>query len=208
MKVIIADDHKMFADLLRDFVNNLPSFEVVGIVTNGKELLQTLNRLQPDIILLDIDMPLIDGIEAAKCIKQKFKKIKIIFISMHYNVITKKCIDELNIDGFIAKHASALLLKDAFSKIEKGERVFLTTPTQQICNEQESFGEGIKKYKLTENEIDLIKLIAAGNSSKMIADKRKRALDTIEKQRSIIMKKLNAKNMNEVVAFAVSNNLV
>jgi DNA-binding NarL/FixJ family response regulator len=208
VKIIIADDHRLFADGVEQIIRNMAGYEVIANVDNGKLLLQVLNRLQPDIILLDISMPFMDGLETALQIKKKKPEIKILFISMHYDSGIKSFIQLNDISGFVIKNISAQELKDAIHKVTEGGKVFI--PPQQAQLPEASLPPGsefINQYKLTKTEISIIKLIVAGDNTKTIADKRSLSYLTVESHRKNILRKLKAKNMAEVVAFAVKYGL-
>ena len=209
IKIIIADDHQLFADGVEHIINNTPGFEVIANVSNGKLLMQVLNRVLPDIILLDISMPFMDGLETALQIKKKQPSIKIIFISMHYDAGIKNFIQANNISGFVIKNISANQLKDTLRKVAAGEKVFIQPPQAQPAETSLPLpgNEFINQYKLTKTEIAIIKLIAAGDNTKTIANKRSLSYLTVESHRKNILRKLNAKNMAEVVAFAVKYGL-
>jgi len=209
VKVIIADDHRLFADGMEQIINATPGFEVIANVTNGKLLMQVLNRLQPDIVLLDISMPLMDGLQTAVQIKRKQPAIKIVFISMHYDAGIKTFIQTNDISGFVIKNISAQELKDILRKVMAGEKVFIQPPQTDQHDEPAPVpgSEFIHQYKLTKTEISIIKLIAAGDNTKSIADKRSLSYLTVESHRKNILRKLKAKNMVEVVAFAVKYGL-
>ncbi len=210
VKVIVADDHKLFADGVEQIINSTPGFEVLASVDNGKLLMQVLNRLSPDIILLDINMPFLDGLETAALIKKNKPGIKIIFISMHYDASIKTFIQKNGINGFVHKNISAKELKDALYKVVAGENVFISNyPAQQTeINAPQPGTEFISQHKLTKTEVAIIKLIAGGDSTKAIADKRSLSYLTVESHRKNILRKLKAKNMAEVIAFAVKYGLV
>lgn len=204
-KVIIADDHGLFADGVEFIINNTPGFEVIANVNNGKLLMQTLNRLQPDIILLDINMPYMDGLETALQIKKRFDTIKIVFISMHYDTGIKTFIQKNNISGFVIKNISARELKEVLNKVKAGEKVLIPPPQPTLVSTPAiaPTNDFVNQYKLTKTEIAIIKHIAEGDNTKTIADKRSLSYLTVESHRKNILRKLNAKNMAEVVAFAV-----
>jgi len=209
VNVIIADDHKLFADGVEQIISSMPGFEVIAAVDNGKLLMQTLNRLSPDIILLDINMPLLDGLETAALIKKKQPGIKIVFISMHYDAAIKTFINKNGINGFVNKNISAKELKDTLHKIMLGENVFITgQPVQQQPIVPQPGMEMLSQHKLTKTEVAIIKMIAGGDSTKAIADKRGLSYLTVESHRKNILRKLNAKNMAEVIAFAAKHGLV
>ena len=206
-KVIIADDHTLFADGLEQIVNSSPGFEVIAKVNNGKMLLQTLNRYIPELILLDINMPLMDGLECVINIRKMFAAIKIILISMHDGSRYTDFIKEHDIQGFVMKNIGAPELRDVLQKVMAGQLIFLNnskTNEAVISQPETSF---MKLYKLTKTEIEIIQLIAKGWSTKIIADKRRLSPLTVETHRKNIFRKLNAKNMAEVVTFAVAQGI-
>jgi len=206
--VIIADDHKLFADGVEQIISAMPGFEVVASVDNGKVLMQTLNRVSPDIILLDINMPLLDGLESAALIKKKQPGIKLVFISMHYDAAIKTFIQKNDINGFVNKNISAKELKDTLHKIMLGEKVFITGQPLPQPNIPEPGMEMLSQHKITKTEVAIIKMIAGGHSTKAIADKRNLSYLTVESHRKNILRKLKAKNMAEVIAFAAKHGLV
>ncbi|PYF74084.1 response regulator transcription factor [Pedobacter nutrimenti] len=203
IRVVITDDHSLFADGLEQIINQISGFRVVAKVNNGRELLQILNGMQPDLILLDINMPEMDGLESAMMIKRKFNKLKIIFVSTHFEAGYKNFIRENNIEGFIAKNITAVELKEVLKQVMSGIKV-LVTPTELQSNiRQAPETDFMKMHKLTKTEIEIIQLIAEGYSTKLIADKRGLSHLTVESHRKNIFRKLHAKNMADVVAFAV-----
>jgi len=209
VKVIVADDHKLFADGVEQIINSTPGFEVVATVSNGKLLMQTLNRLAPDVILLDINMPYLNGLDTAALIKKNSPGIKIIFISMHYDAGIKSFIQKNGINGFVNKNISAKQLKDTLQKVVAGDKVFITSlPEAEPQNAPQPGTEFISQHKLTKTEVAIIKLIAEGDTTKAIADKRGLSYLTVESHRKNILRKLAAKNMSEVIAFAVKYGLV
>ncbi len=194
IRVVITDDHSLFADGLEQIINQISGFRVVAKVNNGRELLQILNGMQPDLILLDINMPEMDGLESAMMIKRKFNKLKIIFVSTHFEAGYKNFIRENNIEGFIAKNITAVELKEVLKQVMSGIKV-LVAPTELQSNiRQAPETDFMKMHKLTKTEIEIIQLIA---------DKRGLSHLTVESHRKNIFRKLHAKNMADVVAFAV-----
>ena len=171
--------------------------------------MQTLNRLAPDVILLDINMPFLNGLETAALIKKNNPGIKIIFISMHYDAGIKTFIQKNGINGFVNKNTSAKELKETLQKVMAGEKVFTASlPRQQQETSTQPGSEFISQHKLTKTEVAIIKLIAEGETTKAIADKRSLSYLTVESHRKNILRKLKAKNMTEVIAFAVKYGMV
>ncbi len=210
IKIMIADDHGLFAEGLEQILNNTPGFEIIARVDNGKLLMQTLNRLTPDLILLDIHMPLMDGLETATAIKKRLPDIKIIFISMTYDTSYKTFLHKYDIDGFVSKTVNFSLLKEAIQNVIAGHKIVVpplhsTEPDEaQLSSESEH----MRAFKLTRTEIEIIQLITHGDSTKMIAAKRNLSYLTVETHRKNIFRKLHVKNMAEVAAFAAKHNLI
>ncbi len=209
INIMIADDHDLFADGL-ELILSEPPFHVVGKAKNGKVLLQLVNNFVPDLILLDINMGIMNGIETAVLIKKRFQKIKTVFISMEYDASIKTMIKKNDIDGYLPKSISSLKLKEALQEISDGNKVFIF-PEEPLNNQIFPPHRDYKffsQFKLTRTELEIIGLIAKGDSTKIIASKKKLSYLTIETHRKNIFRKINAKNMAEVVAFAYSHKLI
>ena len=209
-KVIIADDHSLFADGMEQILNGMPGFEVLAKITNGKLLLQALNTLAPDLILLDINMPFLNGIDAAMIIKAKKPEIKIVFLSMYYNLKIMALIKDNGFNGFIIKDTTAPLLKNVLLEIVEGKTSFLL-PEQYLQNncctahfQDDGFTNA---FKLSAREIEIIHLIKDGRHTKQIADDLHLSNHTIETHRKNIYRKLNLQGVGELIFFATKNNL-
>lgn len=203
IRVIIADDHALFADGLEKIINHIGGYHVIAKVNNGHHLLQSLNRMQPDLILLDINMPQMDGLESALIIKKRFSKLKIIFVSTHFETGYKNFIRENGIDGFVVKNITGIELKEVLYRVMSGIKVMIAPTETQSKTKQPPQTAFMKMYKLTKTEVEIIQLIAEGYSTKLIADKRNLSHLTVESHRKNIFRKLDARNMADVVAFAV-----
>lgn len=210
IKVIIADDHNLFADGVAEILANDNSFDVIAKVSDGKKLIQTLNRLCPDIVLLDIQMPYMDGLKCATIIREEKPNIKIVLVSMVYDSHLKSFIEKNNLNGFIAKTAGAVEFKTALQQITKGETVFIfskadAAPDEELLQNDNQF---LKLFKLTKTEVEIIKLIADGDSTKIIAEKMHISYLTVESHRKNVLRKLKAKNMTQVVKYALKNKII
>ncbi len=207
-KVIIADDHLLFADGLEQILTTLPELEVIAKVSNGKLLLQALNKLAPDLILLDINMPLMNGIEAALYIRKQRPGIKIVFLSMYYDEKIRKLAQENGIMGLIIKDTTAPLLKNAILEVLQGHPAYLLpeqhTPIQRTTTPS---GTLSLRYKLTSRETEIIRLIKEGKSNKQIAADLELSNYTIETHRKNIYRKLNLQGTGQLILFANEHNL-
>ena len=209
-KVIIADDHSLFADGMEQILNGMPGFEVLAKVTNGKLLLQALNTLEPHLILLDINMPFLNGIDAAMAIKAKMPEIKIVFLSMYFDLKIMALIKDNGFNGFIIKDTTAPLLKNVLLDIMKGQTGFLL-PEQYLQKDHGAPSHQVddfaNAFKLSAREIEIIQLIKAGRQTKQIADTLSLSSHTIETHRKNIYRKLNLQGVAELISFATKNNL-
>lgn len=207
IKIIIADDHQLFADGVEKILSADAGFDVLAKVGNGKLLIQTLNRLQPDLILLDINMPYMTGMDAAQIIKKAMPNIKLVFLSMYYDAKIIALAKQYGANGFIIKNTTASDLKDALFKIIQGAEVFdlpkgfIKQPTELI---EDVF---TKRYKLSPREIEIIQLIKQGKSTKEIADALFLSVFTVETHRKNMFKKLNVVSVGQLISFAIENNL-
>ena len=206
-KIIIADDHLLFTDGVEQILNSVPNFEVVAKAANGKLLMQALNVITPDLVLLDINMPFMNGLEAAKKIKQRLPEVKIVFLSMYFDNKVIATAKEDGVKGFLLKDITAPLLKEKMILIANGGTSFdlpfqheQTAPTWQ----QDSFAN---ELKLSAREIEIIKLIKLGMSSKQISTALFLSTYTIETHRKNIYRKLNIQGIAGLIQFANEHNI-
>lgn len=202
INVIIADDHTLFADGLEQIVQSMEGFHVIAKVTDGKILLQKLKEAQPDIILLDINMPYMDGILVAEHIFKVYPTIKVVFVSMYFSTQMIDKIQKMGANGFIMKDVAAPDLKEALVKIRMGKKVFLS-PSYYSFPSKENYTEDdyyFKKYKLTVRELEIIELLRRGRSAKQIAGDLELSVFTVETHKKNIHRKLNVQSTPELIA--------
>ena len=206
INLIIAEDHPTFSFGIEQNLSNFENISIIGKASNGKQLMQMLNSLTPDLILLDIMMPYMTGIEAAKQIKRKAPFIKIIFITMYEDShIIEQC-KEFG-DGYISKSTTVDELIKAINIVvcEKGKYFLKSTVKNQIDIYDDYL---VKKYKLTKREIELIQLLKSGKTTKEIAQNLFLSTFTIETHRKNIFRKLQVKNIAEMISFAINNSII
>lgn len=206
IRIIIADDLTLFVELLERLFVSDKNYIIVGMAKNGKELLQILNRTTPDLILLDINMPLLNGMETALEIKKRYSEIKIIFISAYYSQTIRRFCIENHINGYISKSTEILELRDCINRVIAGEYVYLIASEPEPENQvfEDSF---YKKLKITPREAQVIQLLSRGQSSKQIAESLSLKFNTVETHRKNILDKLNVPNVAALVSFMNENKL-
>jgi DNA-binding NarL/FixJ family response regulator len=208
-KIILADDHQLFIEGVRTVLADLVNVEVVATVNDGLELMNKIQSVEVDVVLLDLNMPKLDGLKSLQEIKLKNPAIKVLILT-NYN--QPELIDEvrkLKADGFIVKNSSASELREAVTKIISGEKFFNEAQRSPVLDETSYFFDDfLKKFKLTRREVDIIRLVCRELSSKQIAAELHLSEFTVSTHRKNIQRKLNIKNVAGLVAFAKEHQLV
>jgi DNA-binding NarL/FixJ family response regulator len=206
-RIVIADDHHLFADGVEQILNSVEGYKIVGKAENGKALIQLLNGTPADLVLLDINMPLLDGMEATIEIRKRLPSIRILFLSMYYNPRIMAFARQHGIDGFLLKSTTAAELKLAIADILAGNTRYVNPPATAAPENAAAADEFQQKFKLSPRELEVIRLIRYGKTTKEIADLLSLSNFTVETHRKNIFRKLEIKNMAELVAFATSLDL-
>lgn len=216
IKILLADDHQIVLDGLQSLLSDIADFEVIGAVNNGKEAVnfvatnKTANK--PNIVLMDIDMPVMNGINAAREIKKNFDDVRILTLSMHNEKGVIQTLMDAGADGYILKNSSKEELEKGIRTICKGEPFFSTDVTMSLLNQSSeitSGGELPDEVKdLTEREIEILKLVAEGYSNKEIGDRLFISHRTVDTHRTNLMKKMNVHNVAGLIRIALKSGLV
>jgi two-component system nitrate/nitrite response regulator NarL len=206
LSVIIADDHTLFINGLVMLLQDEPDIEVMSIAANGRELLGLLHTHLPRLILLDINMPGMNGFEVLKRIKSYYPKIKVIMLST-YNEdhLVEKAKTE-GADGYIFKNAEKGELLQSMRSVAQGGSCFPHKPVvvSSTFDEPDPF---LKQFQLTKREIELLQFIKQDYTNKQMADHLHLSIYTVETHRKNIMQKLNLKNPVELTKFILQYNL-
>lgn len=211
IRLIIADDHRMFIDGIKALLKNEKEIKVTGEALNGVHLLRLLEKETPDVILMDINMPEMDGVEATKLITTKYPRVKIIMLSMHSTKEFVAGMIEAGAAGYILKNTGKKELVEAIQAVSQGKSYYSREVTEVIM---ESFKNPSKKNQnpelpqLTDREKEVLKLIAQEFSTKEIADKLFISPNTVETHRKNVMSKIGAKNMAGLVKYALQLGLI
>lgn len=213
--ILVVDDHQLVLDGLVSIVNELDDFEIIATARNGKEGLQLAGTFQPDIILMDIDMPIMNGLEATRRIKSEFNEIKVVILTMHNEVSLIKKVMEIGADGYLLKNADREEFYTALCTVSKGKSYFSAEVTQRLLHPErnskpqfEVDENSVQLSKLTEREVDVLKQIAEGLSNKEIGEELFISHRTVDTHRTNLMKKLEVHNIAGLIKFAIKNGLV
>ena len=207
-KVFVCEDHTIIIDGLRLLFDNHPQFELVGFTKYGEELMSSVSALQPDILILDLNLKEWDGFTLLEELRKTNASIKVLILTMYQDPDLINKAKELKANGFLPKNISNEELIEALSQVENGHFFIPLSLRQQLSQQELLRDQFVDRLKLTRREIEIIQSIAKGLSSVQIADLLNVSTHTIETHRKNIFRKLNISNVAELVHFAHENYLV
>ena len=212
IKILIADDHQIVLDGLKTLIGSVPEFEVVAAARDGKAVLEIANLLTIDVVLMDIDMPMMNGIETTVRLMKTHPKIKVLALSMHNEkAIIEKILDS-GAMGYIFKNVDKEELITAIKTVNSGKKYLCTATSFSLLKNEGAIvnfaTNQIKADELTKREIEILKLVAKGFSSRAIGEKLFISPRTVDKHRANILDKLNVKSIADIVHYCIKNNLL
>ncbi len=213
-KIYLTDDHAILRDGLKSILNNIPKYEVIGESADGETTLKEINKLHPDILILDISLPTISGVEVCRQVRKYYPDVKIIILTRHDNEVYIEQLLKFGIAGYVLKENAANDLTRAIEAAEKGNLFLSPEITGRIVTgykkakdkNEDSAGTTTLK-SLTNQETSILKLIAEGNSSKEIASLLCISPATAKKHRTNIMKKLDIHNVADLIVYAIKTGI-
>ncbi len=210
IRVLLVDDHQLILVGLKSLMRDTQEIAVAGEAENGREALRLLNILDVDVVLMDIDMPVMNGIDALKEIKRFKPGIKVIILSMHDEAGMIKNLMAIGADGYILKNSSREELINAIRGVARGDQYFSTGVTRSLLNASKPEFQPLNPEVeiLTVREEEILKLIAQGFSNREIGVKLFISYRTVDTHRTNLMKKLNANNIAGLISYAIKNDLV
>ena len=208
--IILADDHKLVRQGLRSLFDSYPGFEVIGEASDGQEAIQLMESLSPNITLLDVMMPNLNGIEIAKLSHQRGLKTKIIFLSMHANPMYAVRGLQSGAFGYVLKDSDFSEILKAIENVLVGKRYISTAMADEVLDMLLSTDSGKDESldTLSTREREILQLIAEGNTNSAIAEKLTLSVRTIESHRSNIMRKLRLNSHVDLVKYAINKGLI
>jgi DNA-binding NarL/FixJ family response regulator len=212
IRILLADDHTILRAGLKMMLNAQPDMEIVGEAQDGRQAIQEAQRLQPDVILMDITMPDLNGIEATRQIKRVLTEVKILVLTMHENDEYVFQALRAGASGYMLKEAADTELITAIHVIKSGQ--FYLSPTAQSVVvgdylQRVRTGEERDSYSsLTEREREILKLVAEGHTNNQIAERLIISPKTVDTHRTHVMDKLNLHSRAELVKYAMRRGLL
>ncbi|MBA4383526.1 MAG: DNA-binding response regulator [Anaerolinea sp.] len=209
IRLLLADDHKMVREGLKAFFAPTDDFEVVAEASDGIEAVEKASQTLPDVILLDLIMPNMDGIEAAIRIKKKLTDAKIIIITSSLEETQVIASIKAGASGYLLKDSSPLEIEDAIKKVARGETAFPSRITNIMVKELNKPSKPPSKCTtLTDRETEILKLIANGMSNQEIADQLFLSVWTVRTYVTGILDKLQVDNRTQATLYALREGLV
>jgi two-component system response regulator NreC len=212
VRIVIAEDYTILREGLRSLLSSNPIFEIVGEAEDGREAIRCVEKFKPDLILTDLSMPRMNGMEAIKEIKKESPATKVLVLTVHraeeYILATFRA----GADGYILKDSTHSELVMAVKKVLSGKHYISPEISEKVI---EGYLEGKKTLKsrtswetLTQREREILKLIAEGYKNKKIAEDLCISVKTVEKHRANLMEKLDLHNIQALTTFAIERGLV
>jgi DNA-binding NarL/FixJ family response regulator len=204
-RILLADDHRIVAEGLRGLLE--PEFELAGIVEDGRALLDAVEKIRPDVLVVDISMPLLNGIEAVRQIRRTNKDVGIVFLTMHDDVAYAAGALEAGALGYVLKHSAPTELTAAIRSALRGKTYVTPLLAGELMrNSQEAVLEQRDELtKLTARQREVLQLLAEGHSAREIAKILTISARTVEFHKYRIMEDLGIKSTAELVRFAVKH---
>jgi len=208
VRLIIADDHQLLIDGLIGVLNDIEGLEILPSVNNGKQLLTQLKHISADLVILDLNMPELDGIKTLGILRDQFPEIKIIVLTNYSQPQLMEEIKRLGAHGYLLKNTPSDVLKAAICKVIAGG-LFFDDYKEPIEEDNHFFVDDfMKKFQLTRREVEIIKMVSNGNTSKQIGEQLFISEFTVTTHRRNIMRKLDVKNLAGLLTFARAHGLL
>jgi len=209
IKVILVDDHKLFRDGLKSLLLNNQNIEVVGEFGNAKELIHQLNQLDAEIVITDISMPGMNGIELTQYLSQEYADIKTIILSMHINKDFILSAMEAGAKAYLPKDIAGKELVEAIYEVNQGREYFNTIVSNIIMRSLMKKNQDNKvQNELTNRETEVLVLVANGLMNKEVANKLHISVRTVDCHKNNIMSKLKLNTTAELVKYAIRNHII
>lgn len=208
--VLLAEDHHIVREGFRSLLKHETDIEVVGEAENGRQAIQLIRKLHPEVVVMDIAMPLLNGLEATRQIRKEFPGIKVLILSAHNDDAYVEQMAALGASGFLLKQASAHHLPVAIREVHKGKTFFTASVSKRVLDRHnKSLGRGEKGgNRLSSREMEVLQMIAEGKPNKQVADELGVSFKTVDKHRQHLMSKLDIHDVAGLTRYAISEGII
>ena len=211
IRVLLADDHTILRDGIRSLLEDESDMEVVGEAEDGHSAVRMACQLLPDVVLMDIAMPLLNGLEATRQIRRSQPQVKVLVLTMHDNEEYIRQILTTGAMGYILKDAAARELLNAIRAVHRGEAVLSPAVTRLVIEDYLRWGDQKPDQPsngLSEREREVLQLIAEGYTNKQIAEILCISIKTVQAHRTNLMQKLNLHDRGELIKYAIQKKII
>lgn len=206
IQIALVDDHKLFRSGMAALVTNFKRYNILFEAANGQELISTINSgTVPDIILLDISMPVMDGVEAAQILRAKHPNVKIIILSMFEDADKVLLMVKMGVKGYLLKDSEPHEVEDALLKVSQGELYYPEFVTRHLIT---NFNSKLENIKLNPREIEFLRLTGTELTYKEIAETMNISVRTVDSYRDQLFEKLQIKSRVGLVLYSIKNKLI
>ncbi len=206
IKILLADDHTIVRQGLKLILSSQKDLEVIGEASNGREVIELAKRLQPDIVLMDVAMPEVNGIEATRSLMEMNSRLRILVLSMHKEAVYVREILKAGARGYLLKDVIDTELLNAIRSVARGDGYVSPAVSSALLND---YRQNVTNPAdlLTNREREVLQLIAEGKTNKEVAAKLNLSVYTVDSHRGKIMEKLNLHSTGELVRFALKHGI-
>ena len=212
IRVIVADDHAIIREGLRVMLGNQPDIEVIGIAANGRQAVQLIDEHKPDVAVIDISMPELNGIEAIQQMLPRHPQTQVVVLSIHQTKPYVYRALKAGAKGYLVKETAGLEVVDAVRAVHRGERYLSQSIADLLTNETsrnlESSLDGNPLESLSMREREILQLVAEGKTSQQISERLSISPKTVDTYRSRLMHKIRVEDIAGLVKFAIQNGVI
>jgi DNA-binding NarL/FixJ family response regulator len=209
--ILLAEDHGIVREGFRNLLKSEAGFHIIGEAENGRKAVAMTKKLRPDVVVMDIAMPLLNGIEATRQIVKAVPTTKVIILSAHSDDAYIEHVNSVGAAGYLVKQSSASMLTKAIRAVEEGKTFFAPLIARRLSDDKSKRDRKTSKRKialLTPREMEVLQLIAEGEPNKRIATELEISIKTVEKHRQKIMDKLKIHDTAGLTRYAIGAGII
>jgi DNA-binding NarL/FixJ family response regulator len=212
LRIVIVDDHAVVRRGVRALLETQPGWEVAAEATTGREAVEVVKRLRPHVVVMDLSLPELNGLEATRQIVKESPDTEVLVLTMHHSEQLARDVLQAGARGYVMKSDADQSLIAAVESLRQHKPFLTSTVTEFVLDDYlrrgETRDEGVLKAALTPREREIVQLLAEGNSNKETASALGVSVKTIEAHRANIMRKLRLRSVTDLVRYAIRNKIV